>query len=177
MSCTKLDFWKWCFTRMTARSGVFSTSFTSSACIRSQCCLTKSASTFHASQRLGLSTKACSRLPQGSPSGDAAGDPSLCTGSAEGFGVAALVEQAGDAAGLGIDLEANEFVLQRIGGGGTSAWFRRRPELSPAVPAEELVSGRRNVLRQQPNTHPARLPNSIADTSEWQRLPVSVHRD
>ncbi len=50
--------------RITARSGPLSTSFTSSALSRSQCCFSKSASMFHASHCLGLSTKVCRRLPQ-----------------------------------------------------------------------------------------------------------------
>src|SRR5258708_4678494 len=63
MSRTKLEFWKWFFTRTTARNGPLSTSFTSSALSRSQCCFSKSASIFHASHCLGLSTKVCSKLP------------------------------------------------------------------------------------------------------------------
>ena len=102
---------------MTARSGPLSTSFTSSALSRSQCCFSKSASIFHASHCLGLSTKVCSRLPQI----EVFGPPVSVSAGASDFRAAALVEQAGHAAGLRIDLHAKEFILQRV---------RRKPSAS-----------------------------------------------
>src|SRR5208283_5856005 len=119
---------------------------------------------------LGLVHKGLKKVAAGQPVGRCRRRAFALHWQCQRFSLTAFVEEAGDAAGLGINLQANKLVFERVSGSdqGRPGQYpgTRMGHSSPRliwVHTYQLISGRWYIFRKHTQSHPVDLWSGTND--------------